>query len=70
MTVKKLISELKKMPGNSEVAAKAHDNGEMEIQGHVWSVYDVNFDDLRETSQEANTLSDFDLHGHYVILCH
>ena len=38
MKVKKLISELKKMPQNLEVGYAHHDNNEWEIAGDVFSV--------------------------------
>ncbi len=70
MKVKELISLLKKMPGKAEVAMRAHDNGELEIQGHVNSIYEIeDFDELRKESQDANSENDFNLHGNYVILC-
>ena len=69
MNVKELIAILKKMPKEAEVATTAHDNGELEIQGHVNYVYEVeDFDELRAQSQDANTESDFGMHGNYVIL--
>lgn len=71
MKVKELISLLKKMPQSAEVAAKAHDNGELEIQGHITNIYEIeDFDELRKDSQDANSENDFNLHGNYVILCH
>ena len=37
MTVKQLISELKKLPGNLDVGVAAHDNSEEECAGWVGS---------------------------------
>lgn len=41
MKVKKLISELKKMPKNLEVGVAMHDNSEDEVAGWVFSVADI-----------------------------
>ena len=41
MKVRKLISELKKMPQNLEVGVGMHDNNENEIAGWVFSVEDI-----------------------------
>ena len=67
MTVKKLIQILKKMPQNSTVAMTSHDNTELETQGNVNYIYDVNFDDVRKESPDRNTENDHGLHGNYVI---
>lgn len=48
MKVKKLIAELKKMPGNLEVYANAHDNAEYEIAGNTTGVRHMNKELLRE----------------------
>ena len=47
MKVKKLISELKKLPQNLEVGVSMHDNNENEVAGWVHSVHEV-IEDLSE----------------------
>lgn len=47
MKVKKLISELKKLPQNLEVGVGMHDNNENEVAGWVHSVHEV-IEDLSE----------------------
>ena len=47
MKVKKLISELKKLPQNLEVGVAMHDNNENEVAGWVFSVNEI-VEDLSE----------------------
>lgn len=45
MTVKKLISQLRKMPQNLDVGIAAHDNYEEECAGWVGSIFEFNKED-------------------------
>ncbi|MCK5012834.1 MAG: hypothetical protein KAS66_03360 [Candidatus Omnitrophica bacterium] len=47
MKVKKLITELKKLPQNLEVGVAMHDNNENEVAGWVFSVNEI-VEDLSE----------------------
>lgn len=40
-TVRRLISELKKMPGNLNVGVAMHDNSDNEVAGWVFSVVEI-----------------------------
>lgn len=44
VTVRKLISELRKMPKNLEVGVAMHDNSEHEVAGWVFSVNETTDD--------------------------
>ena len=44
VTVRKLISELKKMPQNLKVGVAMHDNDINEVAGWVFAVYDITED--------------------------
>ncbi len=73
MTVKQLIQKLKTMPQDAIVATKAHDNGELEIQGHINDVFLVDYDEIRLEKPwliEKNPIEDMGLHGKSVILMH
>ena len=69
MTVRKMISELKKMPQNAIVATAAHDNGELEIQGFINDYIELrDWDKVRE--KNPNDLDDQGHKGIMVILGH
>lgn len=47
VTVKKLISELKKMPQDLQVGVAMHDNSDNEVAGWVYSVNEI----IEDTSE-------------------
>ncbi len=57
MKVKKLISELKKVPGNLEVGVALHDNSENEIAGWVFGVNVINEIDTPEGTMKQTCVS-------------
>jgi len=55
VTVKKLISELKKMPQNLEVGVSMHDNTENEVAGWICNVAEIIEDKSGYYSDEVKT---------------
>lgn len=72
MTVKQLIVQLKKMPMDAEIAATAHDNSELEIQGFVNKIELVDFDNLRKEmiKNDCYIGEDMNITGTLVVLHH
>jgi hypothetical protein len=61
MTVKELIKELKKLPGDLDVGVAAHDNDEWEIAGWVGTVDLFDREELMGLYELDESLSEEDL---------